>query len=297
MIRSVTVINQRGEVLPLILTSPEDTGLNVKNISGLGPVKATINTSSASTIDGSRYNSARAAGRNVVFDLGFLEVPDIETVRQRTYQFFPIKKNVQLVFETDNRTVYTSGYVESNVPNIFSKEEGTQISVVCPDSYFYGLDENLTTFSSISGGFEFPFSNDSLTTPLLEFSAITNTHSVNIWYEGEVEVGFLTNIHALGPVTNITLTSERSGDQMTIDTGKIYGGIVAGDDIIISTIKGEKSVYLLRNGVYSNILNAVGRYSSWFALEHGDNALAFIADEGASNLQFSITNRVVYEGV
>ena len=37
---------------------------------------------------------------------------------------FRQKESVEIIIETDNRYVRTSGYVESNEPNIFSSQEG-----------------------------------------------------------------------------------------------------------------------------------------------------------------------------
>ena len=73
--------------------------------------------------------------------------------------------------------------------------------------------------------------------------------------------------------------------------------IVASDDIIISTLKGDKSIILIRDGVLYNILNCLDRDIDWFSLQKGDNIFAFAADEGITNLQFRIENKVIYEGV
>ena len=67
-------------------------------------------------MDGSIFASARATERNIVLTLILLPIPSIESVRQKTYSFFPIKKAVTLLVETDNRLVETTGYVESNEP-------------------------------------------------------------------------------------------------------------------------------------------------------------------------------------
>ena len=88
---------------------------------------------------------------------------------------------------------------------------------------------------------------------------------------------------------------------MTIDTAKIEKltgqGIVAWDDIIINTIKGEKSITLIREGVFYNILNCLDKNTDWFTLTKGDNIFKFTAESGETNLQFRIENQIVYEGV
>ena len=108
MIQSVTVTNPKGESLKLVLRDPESSGLIIQEISGLGPSKANINSTELATMDGSIFASARATERNIVLTLILLPIPSIETVRQKTYSFFPIKKAVTLLVETDNRLVETT---------------------------------------------------------------------------------------------------------------------------------------------------------------------------------------------
>ena len=136
MIKSITVTNYLGDSLVLDLARPELSGFVVKSVTGLGAGKSTINTTEVATNDGSIYNSARLSSRNIVLSLAFLWKPTIEDVRHLSYKFFPIKRMVTLLIETDNRLAQITGYVESNEPTIFSKDEGSDISIICPDPFF-----------------------------------------------------------------------------------------------------------------------------------------------------------------
>ena len=100
------------------LTAPEKTGLIVTSITGLGPVKAEIKCTSIATSDGSIFNSARLGERNIVLKLQFLPNPTIEETRLLTYKYFPIRKKVKLLIETDKRIAEIEGYVETNEPSI-----------------------------------------------------------------------------------------------------------------------------------------------------------------------------------
>lgn len=307
MIYSLAVTNFLGDRIRLELGKPENTGFLVKSITGLGPVKANVNTTEVATNDGSMFNSARLSQRNIVIQMVFVNSiygEDIEEIRQKSYKYFPIKKNVELVIETDNRYVRTTGYIESNEPDIFSKQEGAQISIICPDPYFYSVSEdgdNVTDFYSIDPMFEFPFSNESLTEPLLVFGEIQIKTEGVITYTGDSEIGVMIYIHAIGPAEHINIYNIETREVMTIDTVKLEKltgqGLIAGDDIIINTLKGEKSITLVRNGVSYNILNCLDKNTDWFTLVKGDNIFAFTADSGVINLQFRIENKVIYEGV
>lgn len=304
MIKTVTVTNYLGESLTLELKNPWDVGIAITKIEGLGPVKADINSTEISSGDGARFNSARISKRNIVFTFRLLEAPTVEDSRQKTYKYFPIKTNVTLLFETDNRLCQITGYVESNKPNIFSEEEDTQISIICPNPYFISMSNggmNTVVFFGDEPVFEFPFSNESLTDPLIVFGNIKLRQEEIVPYDGDSEVGFTIKMHALGEVRQITIYNTKTRETMKIDTdilNEITGsGIVAGDEITISTIKGDKHITLLRNGEEINILNALGKDVDWFQLSKGDNRFAYICEYGAENLEFSINYQTLYEGV
>jgi len=300
MIKSVTVTNHLGKSIKLEMRFPEKSGFFISSIDGLGPAHANINMSELATSDGSKFNSARLNSRNIVLNLGFLGV-DIESVRLMSYKYFPIKKQVKLLFETDSRRCEIYGNVESNEPNIFSERESTQISIVCPDPYFYSTKTAITYFSGLEPVFEFPFSNESLTENLLEMGRILVNQEQTVWYDGDADVGIVIYIHALGDVVNPIITNSLTREVMRIDTTKLEAitghGIIAGDDIIISTVRGQKYIRLLRDGEYINILNCLEKNSDWFQISQGDNVFSFTADEGGTKLQFRIENRIVYDGV
>lgn len=304
MIKTVTVTNYLGESLTLELKNPWDVGIAITKIEGLGPVKADINSTEISSGDGARFNSARISTRNIVFTFRLLEAPTVEDSRQKTYKYFPIKTNVTLLFETDNRLCQITGYVESNKPNIFSEEEDTQISIICPNPYFISMSNggmNTVAFFGDEPVFEFPFSNESLTDPLIVFGNIKLRQEEIVPYDGDSEVGFTIKMHALDEVRQITIYNTKTRETMKIDTdilNEITGsGIIAGDEITISTIKGDKHITLLRNGEEINILNALGKDVDWFQLAKGDNRFAYICEYGAENLEFSINYQTLYEGV
>lgn len=307
MIYSFTITNYLGDTIKLTLREPALSGFLIKSVTGLGPVKANINTTEVATNDGSKFNSARLTQRNIVFQLVFVDTlkgESIEDIRQKSYKYFPTKKNVDIIIETDNRYVKTTGYVESNEPNIFSSQEGAQISIICPDPYFYTAGDNgdiVTEFYSIAPMFEFPFSNESLTDPMIVFSEIQSRAAGVITYYGDTEIGIVIRIHALGEATNIAIYNTDTREVMRIDTDKIKKitgkGLVVSDDIIINTAKGNKSITLLREGVSYNILNCLGKNPDWFTLTKGDNVFAFTAETGITNLQFRVENKIIYEGV
>lgn len=304
MIKSVTITNHLDESIKLDLFNPDESGFIIKNIDGLGPVKANINFKELATNDGSIDNSARLSSRNIVMSLQFIESPTIEETRLKSYKYFPIKRNIKFLIETDNRICETIGRVEANVPTIFSNAEGCQISILCSNPYFYSAGENganQTIFYGTDPLFEFPFSNESLTEDLIEFGSIENRTEGTIYYDGDAEIGITIRIHAVGEAAGLVIYNTKTRELMRINDDKLKSlmgsGIQAGDEITITTSRGEKGIYMLRSGVTTNILNSLEKPIKWFQLSKGDNTFAYTASAGLTNLQFRIENKVIYEGV
>ena len=304
MIKNVVITNDHGEKLTLTLMRPEQSGFVVKNITGIGPGAAYINTSEYTSIDGSEYNSARAPERNITIELVFHDAFPIEESRQKTYKYFPLKKQISITIESDYRKAEIYGYVESNEPNIFEQQENTLISIICPDRYFYstgGTGWNIVQLGSDLPNFEFPFSNESLDTDMIEVGVINILTEGVVRNDGDTETGVNVDIYFDGSIKNPSLINGTTGESMKISTDKlrsIYGlTIKQGDHIFINTTRGSKSVKLMQNGKDYNILNCLEKNYAWFSLVQGDNLFAYTADSGVENMQVTFRYRTVYEGV
>ena len=303
MIKSLTVTNPTGESIRLELTRPEKSGFYIKNIEGLGPANATVNITESATVDGGYYTSSHVSTRNIVLTLGFLYEKGIEDMRHESYRYFPLKKQIKLLIETDNRTCVTHGYVESNEPNIFSERETTQISILCPDPYFYAFNNGVGYISNLSKDivlFSFPFSNESLDEPLIELGQVTDTAERIVHNPGDVEIGVKIHIYVKGPITSISISNRTTDQTMRIDTDRLKqitsADLKEGDEIVINTKKGSKSIYLISDGTKTNILNCLSRFTDWIYLLPGDNQIHHAASDPA-NMDITMELEVMYAGV
>ena len=303
MIRAVTVKNYRGEELRMELTNPERSGFIITAIDGLGPVKANINSTECANADGARYNSARLSYRNITMHLTMYPYGNIENLRQKTYKYFPIKQKVNLEIETDNRICVTEGYVEANEPDIFSSQESTNISIMCPYPYFYSGDDDATSVAHFGSdeGFEFPFSNESLDTPKLSFAGIVSGGRYPVVYDGDSNPGVIIHIFARGSVVNPGVKSVTLNKTITISSSKLTSltgsGVLAGDEFVISTIRGNKYATLIRNGESINILSCLGQNAGWFWLVNGKNMFSVSGTGDISLLRVWVEYKKLYEGI
>lgn len=127
--------------LPLGGFGPNDDPIQVKNIDGLGPVKAEITTTPFATGRGELYQGGSTGKRNIVLTLGlnpdFAVYPSMFSLRQILYRYLLPEQWTKLRFYSDEiPPVEIEGYVESFEPNIFSEDPEVVISIICPDPDF-----------------------------------------------------------------------------------------------------------------------------------------------------------------
>ena len=303
MINVIRVTNYLGESIDLDLKNPEESGFAVYAMDGIGPDEASINIKDVATYDGGKYNSARFKKRDINLTLRFVGT-DIESVRQKSYKYFPTKHLLRLTFYTDNRTTYVEGYVEENEATIFATKNnkaGCKISIVCADPYFYSLYDNTVVFSGVMPMFEFPFDNNSTSKDLIEIGSIVTKQYETVYYEGDADNGVIITIHTLGTVGDLSIHNVSKRQSITLYQSKLEtmtgSGLTESDTVTINTNRGHKGITLLRDGNEINILNCLGKSIDWFTISKGDNIFAYVASEGASNVQFKVVSKNIHEGV
>ena len=324
MIQSFTVTNPNGRSMVCELANPWKEGLAISSIDGLGPGQANINVADISSMDGGLFNSARKGTRNIVFNFVFVDhdTLTIEDIRRKCYMYFPLKKNVKLKFTTGdgktNKDYLIEGRVESNEPEIFSNQEGTTVSIICPNPYFYKSTQQEEVFhNSATPEFFFEFSKDPIqdaNTKLL-MGDIVNYISSNATYEGDVDVGAVFEIVFKSDVDHeienqeIVIKNGLTNTQSKFSLDKIenlmelredleeYNGIVAGDKVILSTVKGEKYLTYIHDGIQYNVLNAITSSGEWVYLASGLNTLVIDKTDPDLEISASFRNKIYFYGV
>lgn len=272
MLTLVEVRNSQGSLLSLPM---DDSGsYTVEDIGGLGPVKATIVSSSFAGVDGTQFQSSRREDRNITLRLGIQSdytTNSVESLRLRLYNFFMTKTKADLRFYYESGlTVNISGRVETCEPDIFSVEPVVNVSLICNDSDFVDTDD-----VTLSG------------------SSTADTTETLITYAGSVEVGinFVFNINRT--LTEFTIYHRTPDGVLT--TADYSASLVAGDVVTINTVTGNKYVTLTRSGSTTSILYSKSPQSGWLELQNGNNYIRVYAVGAA--IPYTITYTPRYGGL
>ena len=283
--------NQSGEQLNLSTTANQYI---TSKIDGLNPPAGTISTSTYAGMDGSYLNNAFIEKRNVVISFQMRGI-GLEKRRHALYRVVKPSRYIKVFYKTAGIDVYTEGYVETCEISNFDTLTSGQISIICPNPYWYSTSAVYAYYSQVTGAFHFPFPKSDAPFPLGVYST---TDNIIIQNDGD-ETGFTIQIEA----SSSEIVPEIAAYTPTIynaDTGEylqIKGDILKGDVITITTKTGNKTVTLTRNGVDSNIINRLVSGSTWLSLREGKNTFHMQAVRGVKNLKVTLMHRNAYLGV
>lgn len=238
-------------------------GINIIDVAGLDPVKATLVSSNFAGQSGAIFQSGQRITRNITMKLGIEPDPTtgqtVRSVRQSIYKIFRPNTQVLLKFYDDESSVVSDGYqilgmVETCDPptSRFTQTPEIDISIICYDPDFYDPDVvNVTGITTFDPG------------PAI------------VTYDGTTETGiiFTFNIGTAVSVLGIHYT-DGSGTTQIMDIAAL---LVAGDVLTINTTSGSKSATLLRAGVTTSVLYAISPQSKWMQLTPGVGNFEFFA--------------------
>ncbi len=257
-------------------------------VEGLNPPVGTISTSGYAGMDGSYLNNAFIEKRNVVIHFEMRGV-GIEKKRHQLYKVVKPSRYVKIYYKTAGIDVFAEGYVESCEINNFEMLTTGQISILCPDIYWYSTVSQMAYYSQITGGFTFPFPTDSNLQPFT-LGRYNTQNIMEIINDGD-ETGFILEIEAIADARSPTLYNADTDEYL-----QITGEILAGDIITITTKTGNKTVTLDRGGVRTNIINRLVSGSTWLSLREGKNRF-YLRGSGLNNLKVKIIHTNAYLGV
>lgn len=277
------VENKYGEVLQL----SQNPAYVIKLIDGIDPPDAVINTARNANADGSVFNSAYVDNRTIQITMA-INYP-VEANRITLYRYFKSKYPVVLYYKNDSRNVFIDGYVQSIGVSYFNKKELFTVTILCPNPYFEGVEDETDISLSVNSMFEFPFEiEDSI-----EFSE-QNQHRETIVYNGgDVETGATFVLQANGSVVNPKIINLDTNEQFAFNVSLSFG-----DEIRLNTVKKQKSVLVYRfDGTIENLIGSTINGADWFQLRPQENNFTVTATSGINHLDAYIYVRDKFEGV
>lgn len=301
-------ISARGDRLPLVGNELFD----LTNIDGQTAAATSISSNVIGGADGDTVNNVQANARSIVLDLRIKNGVDVEDAKREILKLVKVKQLGTLEWTQRNKTVVISGIVEAVEMPRWNNAVTMQITMYCSQPFWEdaayvvqqiseALDLHYFT-TSRTGMMHFPVEG----IPLGEYDT---TRTKKFYNNGDVSVGFEISIVALDTVTN-PIIYDGNGNFFGVGYGD--GGrrvvMTAGDNIVITTHKGAKSVKLngrkqSLGGLGSNsttdngvsLLSKVKPQSKWLQLSAGENVFTINSDDdNVKNMTFSLVYKQRY---
>lgn len=189
-------------------------------------------------------------------------------------------KDYVLRFLPNTSIRYSTVIAENNEVICKFKVEG-----YCPDPLFSEQVESKVAAASTQAMFHFPLIISETPNPPggIIFGLRQPSLIFTVTNNGAVDVGMKIVFRASGTLTNPSLIEVN-----TQKFFKVNKTMVAGEEITIDTIIGEKKIEGYLNGITSNYFKYRDLDSEWLQLKVGDNLFRYDADQNVGNLEVYI---------
>jgi len=252
--------------------------IHVRDLTGLGPVKAEIATTPFATSDGELFQGSTVGKRNIVMTMGFNpnweEEQTVSSLRQRLYAYLLPKAWTKLRYTSDNLPVVDiEGYVEALEPNIFSQDPEIQASVICPRPDF--IDPDAVIINGLV--------DDGTTENVIDYIGTVPT-GFELRIQRTVENPSYTGSFVVTNVMPDETEQIFEIDPVTVDTTQSFK---------LSTVKNAKRAghVDVDDGEFHNLLANVSAVSVWPELRFGENLIKVAAEENDQAWTLAYFNR------
>ena len=299
-------ISARGDVMPLV----NNPLFHLLGVDGMTTAGTSISSAVVGGVDGDTVNNVQATPRTIIIDLKPRGGVDVEEAKREILKIVKLKQQGGLLWTQNERTVNITGIVENIEMPRWTETAIMQITLHCEQPFWEDIDEVIQQISEAINLHYFTTSPDNMLyfnedgIPFGEYDTIRTKSFHN---DGDVAVGLEISILAHETVTNPIIYDMRGnffglGYVMTHtdvdEDGNAISATVtnplvmeAGDNVVITTHKGRKTVTL--NGV--DIFDKVKPNSHWLQLETGDNLFSINSDdESITNMSFSLIYKQRY---
>lgn len=284
-------ISARGDTLPLV----GNNLFTLTNVDGQTYAAASIASNVVGGVDGAIVNSVQANARSIVLDLRINSGVDVETAKREVLKVVKIKQRGTLAWTQNGRTLTITGVVESIEMPRWRNAVSMQLTMYCDQPFWEDVDNVVQEIKeAISLHYFTADANDMLYFPTdgIAFGEYDTSRTKEVYNDGDVDVGLEIVITAFAEVTNpIVYDGDGNFFGIGYGDGDKQVKMSKGDNIVVTTHKGKKSVTL--NG--RNVLSKLRPRSTWLQLAAGHNIFTINSDDDSIiNMAFTLTYKQRY---
>lgn len=284
-------ITKRGDRLSLF----DNKYFNLVDLEGQTTANVDISSLVTGGVDGDIITNEQAQPRTITLNLHIKQGVNVEEAKREILKVVKIKQDASLLWEQNKRNITIKGIVESVDMPRWNNSVLMQVSLHCSQPFWEDIEEVIQEINAFINLHYFTNSDyDMLYFPEegIPFGMLDTARLKTFTNEGDVAVGIEIEIIAFSTVTN-PIIYDTNGNFFGVGYGNGNKQVVmsAGDRIIITTHKGNKTVKL--NGV--SIYDKIVPFSSWLQLETGENQFRIDSDdENINNMVFNLTYKQRY---
>lgn len=264
----------------------------LETIDGLHSVIGTVTTVSSAFGIGESYSGTSIQKRPITIT-GIIK-DNFEARRKTLYKIFPLKTEGTLYYyenekDQGKKITYIVEDVEideKGMPRTFT------ISLICPNPYFKDLEESEVSMATWTPAFCFPMISEKDVG--IEFATKNITTMGTITNETNIDLGTTIHFIAHGQVVNPYIVNVETQEQMLIEIE-----MAAGDEIVITTHRGNKKINLIEDStkIPKDIIHFMKYGSKFLQMHSGVNTLRAGAKSNEENLETKVYYSNEYEAV
>lgn len=269
-------------------------GIVIDSIEGIYSFDGVVATSPYSQTSGDRYKSSRTAKRNIV--VSGVIFSDYWDNRQMLYKVFRVGAQGKFGYIENGRdTRFANYYTESVEVDQNAYRATFQISLICPDPFFYLENPEVFDLASWIKDFEFPheFVEDGEELGHRETEMIKEIVNAN----GVDGIGLQITMTADGNVVNPYVFLYETNQKITVGTESNPFTLTSGARIEIDTTTGHKNAVLVTGTTETRINDRLDPTSEFFQLRAGVNTVGYNAESGVDHLNVHVEYKMRFLGV
>jgi hypothetical protein len=289
----LSIINKNNEILDLLNNTNKFILFKAEALHG---IETDISESESPYMDGSNIDIVKALPRGI--ELTFKLVGEVKDSINFFTKYIKSKQFVTLREIEDDKDIIIKGVATIPPYSRMLQDCELTLTIYCGQPYWEDINYVVEIISEKIDLLFFPINGQYFTSIGRPFGVIDTSLEKTFINKGDVSVGMLLNLVALGTVTNPRIScssGEQNGWYMQLNLT-----LQSNDEVKINTVKGNK--YITINGSDSYNGKPILSYLEfkgldWLQLETGANTFNVSTSGGAtnSNVYFNINYKARYE--